>query len=124
MGLDKLILETLPPSGLTFDEIKKSLGRNEVNDGTLYRSLNRLCKYNNIRKVIYYNFFRRAKYYYIPFNSHHFKVKRENKNDQHICVILRRDVILDDGTPCYFYSYLNCLGEEVDHYLEPVDKED
>jgi len=122
MNLDETILNLLKKSssGMTFTEIKNSLGITGLNDATLNNSLKRLNIYGDIQKMLYYNFSERPKVFYLPFESESFYIPTEKEKDPHVYACLRREVRLDDGTHCYYYVFLNCFGEKIDHYLEKI----
>jgi len=110
LELDASIRNLLQRScGLTYAEIKKSLGLKNINDKTFSNSLKRLQKYKDIRTICFNDYKKPRKIY----------VSTENDKAPLVCTWLRREVLLDDGTPCYYDVYLDCFGDKIDHDLVP-----
>lgn len=110
MDLDESIRDLLRRSyGLTYAQIKKAVGKS-INDKTLSNCLRRLQKYREIR-MVYFNDYKRPKKLY---------VSTQNEEAPFVCTWLRREVLLDDGTPCYYDVYLDCFGDRIDHDLTPI----
>mgnify|MGYP001079075910 FL=1 len=104
---DERVLKLLRASkgGLRFSEMRKAL-RQTITDKTLAASLRRLFTYHDIRRVLYYDG-RRPKAIYVAVEE----------GDNTVEVWLKREVVLEDGSRCYYNIYLDWAGDLVDRDL-------